>query len=203
MVAILQGRVSTLMNENMGLNKRLQALEGKMQAMYAHFVKSPERSRIEFPGENVIRDKYVNMNQSLGEQGHVDTDMSRDVRPDESVSVVSAPSTAHHTTPRAHEDVDEQASTSSSRLRRINNPSPSINPFAKYIEMRSESVFKSNSATAPQGYVNKGSVWGVAMASLLTAAMRYYISKKDARMLMIDQPNMMAVYHKIVPLLYE
>lgn len=211
MVAILQERVNTVMNENMKLHRRLASVEAKVQAMYAHFTKAPERSKVDFGDENRIRDRYVSMNQTLGQDNNADEMSFTELDPNESVSVVSAaspsPAPAH---PHDHvrDEVRDHAPTptSSARARRINVPSPTnINPFSNYFESvrRTESMFKSNSATAPQGYVNKGSVWGVALASMLTAAMRYYISKKDARMLMIDQPKMVAVYHKIVPVLYE
>ncbi|KAJ6084532.1 hypothetical protein N7486_011332 [Penicillium sp. IBT 16267x] len=55
-VAILQQRVNTVINENMMLNKRVSAMEGKVQAIYAHFIKASERSRFDFPHENRIGD---------------------------------------------------------------------------------------------------------------------------------------------------
>lgn len=205
MVAILQHRVDTLMNENIQLNNRLKVVEARTQSMYAHFVKSPERSKFDFPDENHVRDRYVTEVNNLDANPEVPrtSDSYVDVGTERSVSSVSTPSQAH-----ANRRADEHVGTPSPSPRapaRSSTPSRAANPFANYFEatQRTESMFKSNSATAPQGYIHKGSVWGTALVSFLTAATRYYMTKKNANMLMVDELKMAAVYNKLVPVLYE
>lgn len=205
MVAILQHRVSTLMNENIEMNNRLKVVEARTQAMYAHFVKSPERSRFDFPDENKVRDRYVtevsNLDATPGRPRGSDSYV--DIEADRSVSSISTPSQAHADR-RADERVDVP-SPSPRPTAGTSTASHGVNPFANYFAstQRSESMFKSNSATAPQGYVNKGGVWGTALVSFLTAAIRYYMSKKNENMLMVDEMKMAGVYNKLVPVLYE
>ncbi|KAE8389679.1 hypothetical protein BDV23DRAFT_184280 [Aspergillus alliaceus] len=156
MVASLQHRVDTLMNENIELNRRVNSMEAKAKAIYAHFLKSPERSKVVFPDENWIRDRYVTQVDSSGTNPNRNvsmksrTDSFVDIHEDRSVSNVSEPS----------QRASWEAPT----------PSPNVNPFANYFEStrRAESIFKSNSAIAPQGYTNKGSMWGTAIVSFLT-----------------------------------
>lgn len=203
MVAILQKRVDTLMAENMALNKRIQQLEAKVTPMYAHFVKSPNKPEINFPTENRIREMYVTESSSLGTiTGRSrSTEPFADIDTDRSVSNFSEP--VHV---RARDAAEDRATPSSPSTRgSTSTRNADVNPFASYFEStrRSESMFKSNSATAPMGYVKKGNVWGTALTSFLTAAMRYYITKKNANMLMVDEPKMSAVYTRLVPVLYE
>lgn len=83
-------------------------------------------------------------------------------------------------------------------------PSESLNPFSEASRSTnaSLSVFKSNSAIAPQGYVGKKSVWGTALASMLVGATRYYISKTNSDMMMIDERRLMKNCIMIMPTLY-
>lgn len=78
------------------------------------------------------------------------------------------------------------------------------NPFANrsVIDSSNQSVFKSNSAIAPQGYVTKKSLWGSALASLLVAATRYYITKTNLNLMMVDELRLMKVCTMIAPTLY-
>jgi hypothetical protein len=59
MIAILQQMINTVINENIELNKRVTSMEAKVLAIYAHFSKSPERSRFDFPNENRVRKRYA------------------------------------------------------------------------------------------------------------------------------------------------
>lgn len=94
---------------------------------------------------------------------------------------------------------------SSVRSISIASRSDNVNPFTSMIEnsASSPSVFKSNSAVAPQGYVGKKSVWGTALASYLVAATRYYIAKTNTDALMIDERALVRNCTMIAPVLYE
>lgn len=109
----------------------------------------------------------------------------------------------------AHIDEDSDAVMNGSRTRtpsssRGRPPSEVPNPFAdsSRFTAASSTTFKSNSAVAPQGYVGKKSVWGTAMASMLVAASRYYISKTGSDMMMIDELRLMKNCTIIVPVFY-
>lgn len=205
MVAIMQHRIDTLMNENIEMNNRLKSVEAKTQAMYAHFVKSPERSKFDFPDENRVRDRYVTETSTLDMRPGApkDSDSYVDIDAGRSVSSISSPSQVR--VDRRHDPRVEASGASPRASPRTSTPTRNANPFATYFEstQRSETMFKSNSATAPQGYIHKGSVWGTALVSFLTAATRYYMTKKNANMLMVDEMKMVAVYNKLVPVLYE
>lgn len=202
MVAILQSRVNSLINENMALNKRLNAVEVKTDAMYAQFIKGEDRSRFDFPHMDKVRQRYVTEVTSLSNPRPASPDTNSFVDVDTDRSGISDVSSL-----RGHQHERESASASAAPRQReaASAPPPMTNPFASYFESprKGETMFKSTSATAPLGYVNKGNVWGTALASLLTAAMRYYISKKDERMLMVDEAKMATIYTKLAPVLYE
>lgn len=205
MVAILQQRVDTLMNENIELNRRLKEIEAKVVPMYAFFCKSPERSKFDFPDDNRVRDRYVTEDVNLnGAPSRINrTDSFVDVETNSTTSAISSPGHRH-----GGVHLREHAIPTSPPPRtptRNSAPPQSVNPFSAYLENtnRTESMFKSNSATAPMGYVKKGDVWGTAIVSFLTAATRYYIAKKNSKMLMIDEMKMAAVYSRIVPVFYE
>jgi hypothetical protein len=203
MVAILQQRVDMLMSENIALNKRIEELEAKVMPMYVQFVKTSDRPEMKFASENHIRESYVSEATAL------DMTPKRRSNTDSFVNVdtgrsASSPSEVVH--PRVRDVAGDHAPLLSP-VPRASTPTRSadLNPFTTYFEStrRTDSIFKSNSATAPMGYVRKGNVWGTALTSFLTAAMRYYITKKNASMLMVDEGKMAAVYSRLVPVLYE
>jgi len=204
LLSILQKRVESLTSENIELNRRLSMVEAKTTAMYAEFVKPKERSRVEFPNENTIRDKYVRPVMNLDDMPPARRDSDSYVDVDGSASVTSAPSSSTQVSRRRFR-VDHHRDTGGAYA--SPSPSPRIqhNPFTMFAAATESggSMFKSNSAVAPQGYVRKMDVWGTALASFLTGAMRYYISKKNAGMIMIDEAKMGSVYSKLVSVLYE
>ena len=199
MVKILQRRVESLMNENIELNNRVVDMEGKVNAMYAHFMKSPERDKFDFPDHNKLRGKFVTEIDTLDHQ----MTPRRESSYVEVNSTASAPSTSDASEWRP--STEPRSSRRSAPRASSFGPTPgSPNPFSMYLSSSSKTeMFKSNSATAPQGYNNRGHVWGSALVSFLTAAMRYYITKKNSAMLMVDEMKMFSVYSKLVPVLYE
>ena len=60
---------------------------------------------------------------------------------------------------------------------------------------------KSNTATAAMGFANKKQVWGTALASMLVAMMRYYITKTGKTHIMMDEVGLMKTCINLAPVL--
>ncbi len=58
-------------------------------------------------------------------------------------------------------------------------------------------------ATAAMGYNNKKSIWGTALASMLIAMIRYYVTKTGGKNIMLDETQTMKVCTYLAPVLYE
>ena len=106
------------------------------------------------------------------------------------------------------EDADANSVTDSSPAPSMNSrtpatPSEPTNPFSIVSVAGVSTMYKSSSATASRGYTIKQSVWGTGLASLLTAATRYYISKTNSTMMMIDEKLLMTRFNAVVNTLYE
>ncbi|KAH7001763.1 hypothetical protein B0J12DRAFT_747795 [Macrophomina phaseolina] len=186
--ASMEVRMATLMSENAEMKRRLDGIEAMVKSMYTHLCEAPERSRLEIPDPDMLRNVGSNsrinldgtMDESEGADSYVDVDAA---------SVGSAFSSA----------------TGLQRMKMnvapSRSPALSMDPIS--ITNPMTMPFKSNSATAAEGYTSSPSLWGTALASMLIAALRYYITKRDATMLMIDEIRVMKTYVRIAPTLYE
>lgn len=184
--AIMYDRMAAIIAENSEMKKRLDGIEAMVRSMYTHFREGPERSRVEVPDPDMLRN--VGSNSRMNLDGTVD----ESEREDSFVDVASVGSTFSSATGlqrvKANRTIDRGQITG---LDMGQGPIPSMMPF------------KSNSATASEGYTNSPSLWGTALASMLIAALRYYITKRNATMLMIDETRVMKTYTKIAATLYE
>ena len=169
----LQNQVNRLMSENTDLSKRVSSLEAKIVPLIMDTPAKRRRSKVKVPKRDMF--------------GMTPPPAIPDAF-DSSSSIVNV-------APSLGPDPDENGSV---------DTYASANPFSTTSEgvYTSKSVFKSNSAIAPQGYVGKKSVWGTALASFLTAACRYYIAKKNHDMMMIDELKLMKNCIVIAPTLY-
>jgi len=205
MIAILQRRIELLTNENMQLSKRLDSIEAMTRAMYAEFMKTSERSRIDFPTENTLREKYAKPITSLESTPSTKNDSSSFVDIETGRGATEYESSSMTRPSRRFSKTSVSGSTSGRSPSPSPRHAPVVNPFSIYTAASgtSGSLFRSNSAVAPQGYVHKASVWGTALASMLTGAMRYYMTRRNAHMLVVDEARMAKIYTDLASILYE
>jgi hypothetical protein len=192
----LSNRMVMLQNENIQLRERLDAIEAKIIPMFAEFSKGAPRSRISVRNPDALRneDTFANIDDGsdASSYAHVET-----------------------LTPPRESEITRRRSTTPMRRTTSSNgdmghdmqprPSSVPNPFLSY-GMGSDSnhpMFKSNSATAPQGYTQKANVWGTALASLMVGAIRYYATKRPMIMTRVDEVKVARVYTAICSTLYE
>lgn len=103
-------------------------------------------------------------------------------------------------------DVRRPSSLSSSftvDTRESINPYPAVNPFEHVGVSPNQSFIKNNSAIGKSGYANKKQLWGTALASYLIGAIRYYISRANVPLLMVDEKLVVTNCIKVVSTLYN
>ena len=195
----LNNRVIMLTNENLQLKERVDALEAKIVPMFLEFNKSAPRSRVSVRDPDAFRS--TGSNASIGSDRHISAHEGQH-REHDRHRERSSPPTRTPTPQRRYTGGSRDAGYDSFAYP---SPSPDPNPFVSYTtNMNSgQSMFKSNSAVAPQGYTQKANVWGTALASLMAGAARYYATKRPTGMTMVDEPKMAKVYTSICPALYE
>jgi hypothetical protein len=192
----LSNRVIMLTNENIRLRERVDALEARLVPMFLEFSKGATRSRVSVRDENTFRASGSGdgFGDNSDTSSYVHTGMP--MPSPELTNTRTEPSAvaAVSTIPNRRLHVDT-----------LGSPSQNTNPFTSYNASAgpSQPMFKSNSATAPQGYTQKTNVWGTALASLMVGSVRYYATKKSMTMTMVDEPKVAKVYTSICSMLYE
>lgn len=173
-IETLSARMSMIVSENADLKARVKRLENLVSGLVSDRSGSRQKSRISIPSRELFGSKP----------------------PADVVSVSSTPSSI----------VDMPGSRAESVSAASN---PNMHEFINPFEAPNRSgnmrlvMSKSNSATAAMGYDRKASVWGTALASMLIAATRFYITKTNAHGILIDELRLMRNCTNIAPVIYS